>query len=513
MAIKKISHLENVYDTNTVPIENLDPNNLINSGLYSEFGENDKSNMFRSLFEISYNEEPTATGTNTGYQGKFVSKNITYAQLYRDITNNIYYGKSYLSGDKLLTGNFTITGSLYVNDNSTDENENHSIIKDTNITLSSNQKLFLKSDGNQSSSGIELSTNILQETATNNIILSCPTQINIQTKTLNLTEPNNSENTSANITFDTINLNSPNTNIDGENLNIKNDKINLNSTNTDKNYISLQKQTLIESTSLMDVNNPLYSNSISVHVPNKAIIQMNGQNTVDTKDLNNNILLNAHWKVPEDLRSSASLLFGSKWDCDIVAEGIDLFTLAPTIVNDQKGLVHYEFYPLKDEPISSTDWDSRIVFQTIPSASGASHVQFMNDISGIAMRARWADLAECYSADAPYPAGTLVKFGGEEEITIADDEVNAVVSENPAFLMDAENTENVKYKLPIALIGKVKLRILGKVKKFDRIVLSNTPGVGMVKPDKLHLDAIAIALESSEDEKEKMVLCSVKLKF
>lgn len=495
MAIKKISHLKNVYDTNTVPIENLNPNNLSNSGLYSEFGETDKSNMFRSLFEISYNEEPTATGTNPGYQGKFVSKNITYAQLYRDITNNIYYGTSYLNGDKLLTGNFTINGSLYVNDESTDKNENHSIIKDTNITLSSNQKLFLKSDGNQSSSGIELSTNILQETAISNIILSCPPQINIQTKTLNLTEPNNSENTNANITFDTINISSLNTNIDGDNLNIKNDKINLNSDLTN-NTISLQKNTIISST---------LDKTISVYVPNRALIQMAGENA-STLSLNDNVLNGASWEVPTDL-GTASLLISSAADCDIVAQGIDLFTKPPT-QNDGSGLLHSEFY--EDSP---NNYKYRVVFRTIPSTTGASHVQFFNDISGIAMRARWADLAECYSADAPYPAGTLVKFGGEEEITIADDEVNAVVSEKPAFLMDAENTENVKYKLPIALIGKVKLRILGKVKKFDRIVLSNTPGVGMVKPDKLHLDAIAIALESSEDEKEKMVLCSVKLKF
>jgi hypothetical protein len=56
---------------------------------------------------------------------------------------------------------------------------------------------------------------------------------------------------------------------------------------------------------------------------------------------------------------------------------------------------------------------------------------------GFATSAAYADLAEKYSADTDYPAGTVVVFGGEQEITITeidhDSRVAGVISTNPAL--------------------------------------------------------------------------------
>lgn len=129
---------------------------------------------------------------------------------------------------------------------------------------------------------------------------------------------------------------------------------------------------------------------------------------------------------------------------------------------------------------------------------------FTSGISGTATSALWADLAEQYVTDEKYPAGTLIKFGGEKDITIADDEVNGVISDKPGFLLDYKLEDS----LPVALAGKTPIRIIGKVNKFDRITLSEIPGVGKVA--EVGDIVIARALESSDNEEEKLVNCVTK---
>lgn len=124
--------------------------------------------------------------------------------------------------------------------------------------------------------------------------------------------------------------------------------------------------------------------------------------------------------------------------------------------------------------------------------------------SGTAVQANWADLAEIYKTDKEYPVGTLLQFGGEEELTIAKDEVNAVVSENPALLMN-DGMEGQ----PVALVGRVYVRVVDKIKKHDRIFLSDIAGVGSVHQATGGAKPIARALEDKESDGEGLVLCAV----
>lgn len=129
---------------------------------------------------------------------------------------------------------------------------------------------------------------------------------------------------------------------------------------------------------------------------------------------------------------------------------------------------------------------------------------YANVFNGLATSAQWADLAEVYATDEEYPAGTLLSWGGTKELTIAKDEVNAVVSEKPAFLMNKDGEGQ-----PIALAGRVRVRVVDKVSKFDKIYLSSIPGVGSAKPRFTDDKPIARALESIEEDGEKLVLCAI----
>lgn len=91
--------------------------------------------------------------------------------------------------------------------------------------------------------------------------------------------------------------------------------------------------------------------------------------------------------------------------------------------------------------------------------------------SGSSLQATYADLAECYQADREYESGTVLEFGGEFEVTIAEDStrrVAGVVSTNPAYLMNRQLMgANV---VSIALTGRVPCKVRGKIRKGDMMV-------------------------------------------
>lgn len=91
-----------------------------------------------------------------------------------------------------------------------------------------------------------------------------------------------------------------------------------------------------------------------------------------------------------------------------------------------------------------------------------------NVLNVTASSSRYADLAEKYMTDRPYPVGTVVSVGGTSDVTACNDGDRAigVVSENPAYMMN-DGLLNGTY---IALKGRVPVRIIGTVKKGDRLV-------------------------------------------
>lgn len=121
---------------------------------------------------------------------------------------------------------------------------------------------------------------------------------------------------------------------------------------------------------------------------------------------------------------------------------------------------------------------------------------YANVLHGIATSAQYADLAEKYISDKEYSEGTVVVFGGANEITTttvyADTRVAGVISAKPAYLMNNESTGQ-----PVALRGKVPVNVTGSVKKGDLLITSDVAGyaVAAFKPD-----ANAVFAKSLEDK-------------
>ena len=130
-----------------------------------------------------------------------------------------------------------------------------------------------------------------------------------------------------------------------------------------------------------------------------------------------------------------------------------------------------------------------------------SSTGFFNRLFATATTALYADLAEKYTADAEYAPGTVVSFGGTEEITLSawdsDRRVAGVVSTNPSYLMNAGlDAEHVAV---VALQGRVACRVQGPVRKGDMMV-SNGNGVARSEADPKTGAVIGKALENFSGE-------------
>lgn len=102
-----------------------------------------------------------------------------------------------------------------------------------------------------------------------------------------------------------------------------------------------------------------------------------------------------------------------------------------------------------------------------------------NTMYTTANAANYADLAEKYMGDKKYNVGTVLCFGGSEEVTSSntshDPKIAGVVSEFPAYLMNERlKGDNVTI---VALVGRVPCLVKGPVSKGDLLVSSDVPGV------------------------------------
>ncbi|WP_353479802.1 hypothetical protein [Haliscomenobacter sp.] len=109
---------------------------------------------------------------------------------------------------------------------------------------------------------------------------------------------------------------------------------------------------------------------------------------------------------------------------------------------------------------------------------GSSGIYF-NRLFAQATTALYADLAEVYKSDAEYPPGTVLVFGGDQEVTVSnsshDARIAGVVSTNPAHVMNSGLVS--EFTVEVGLIGRVPCQVIGPVAVGDRVVSSSRAGV------------------------------------
>jgi len=133
---------------------------------------------------------------------------------------------------------------------------------------------------------------------------------------------------------------------------------------------------------------------------------------------------------------------------------------------------------------------------------GGNDITNAGTFNGTATSAQYADLAERYEADAQYDAGTVVVFGGDKEITMANGEydhrVAGVISSAPAYMMNSEAGDDTTHPY-VALTGRVPCKVTGTINKGDILTTSAMAGHAMAGEAKAgHM--IGKALENFDGE-------------
>jgi len=149
---------------------------------------------------------------------------------------------------------------------------------------------------------------------------------------------------------------------------------------------------------------------------------------------------------------------------------------------------------------------------TVMSINGSTGI--VSSATGI--NANYADLAERFEADAELSPGTVVELGGSAEIT----QVNADLSENvfgvistrAAYMMNGAAGTNATHP-PVAMTGRVPVRIIGQVRKGDRMV---SAGNGLARAaqagEATAFNVIGRALRDKLDDSEGTVEAIVTIK-
>jgi len=136
--------------------------------------------------------------------------------------------------------------------------------------------------------------------------------------------------------------------------------------------------------------------------------------------------------------------------------------------------------------------------------------------TGSRINATYADLAERFAADAIYDAGTVVEIGGDKEITAVEtdlsEDVFGVISTTAGFTMNGAAGSDETHP-SIAVSGRVPVKVIGKVKKGQRLVSAGIRGYARAakREEMTAFNVIGRALEDKTDMTAGVVLAVVSI--
>lgn len=138
-----------------------------------------------------------------------------------------------------------------------------------------------------------------------------------------------------------------------------------------------------------------------------------------------------------------------------------------------------------------------------------------NNIYGTSIHAQYADLAERFETDVAYAPGTVVELGGAAEITASvydlSEEVFGVISSQAAFVMNGKAGPDSTHP-PVAVQGRVPVKVVGKVKKGQRLVSAgNGFARAGTREEITTWNVIGRSLENKDTDGEGIIEAVVKL--
>ena len=137
-------------------------------------------------------------------------------------------------------------------------------------------------------------------------------------------------------------------------------------------------------------------------------------------------------------------------------------------------------------------------------ADGDLYARFFQ---GTATSAQYADLAEKYTTSKDLAPGTVVCVSKSEEYEVEPVRVGStaigVVSTDPAIMMNSE--ADGQY---IGLKGRLPVKVIGSVKKGDKLYVDDN---GCASTSVNGGSLVGVALESNDDEGQKLVECILKV--
>jgi len=139
-----------------------------------------------------------------------------------------------------------------------------------------------------------------------------------------------------------------------------------------------------------------------------------------------------------------------------------------------------------------------------------------NIVHATSTTAMYADLAERYETDIPVEVGDVVILGGHAEITRCQQELSdavfGVVSESPAFLMNANAGNNDTHPM-IALKGRVFVKLIGKGNAGDRIVSAGNGEARVANLDECTaFNTLGRLLKAKYDKETALTECVIGVK-
>ena len=137
-------------------------------------------------------------------------------------------------------------------------------------------------------------------------------------------------------------------------------------------------------------------------------------------------------------------------------------------------------------------------------------------ISGTQINANYADVAERFASDVEMTAGTVVELGGSAEITSCIDELSenvfGVISTRAAYLMNSAAGSDLTHP-PIAMTGRVPVKVTGSIRKGDRLVAAGNGLARAARPgEATAFNVIGRALEAKESESLGVIEAIVTIK-